>query len=194
MEMASNQETGEIRYSGGARMWQQSNRIEGEEIRIDRVKRTLAASGNVASLLTADDQATDIRAESLFYEDDSDRARYEGSVRLKRDGLRVWAESLDAWFEQDEEGGNRLKSALARGEVEVAESNSKTGRRGYGQTADYRPDEDIVILKGSPAKAVNAQGEQTRGAELTYQIDGDSLHVSGGAQDRAYTYRKEGLK
>ncbi len=194
MEMASNQETGEIRYSGGARMWQQSNRIEGEEIRIDRVKRTLAASVNVASLLTADDQATDIRAESLFYEDDSDRARYEGSVRLKRDGLRVWAESLDAWFEQDEEGGNRLKSALARGEVEVAESNSKTGRRGYGQTADYRPDEDIVILKGSPAKAVNAQGEQTRGAELTYQIDGDSLHVSGGAQDRAYTYRKEGLK
>ena len=194
LEMQSNQETGEIRYTGGARLWQQDNRIEGQEIRIDRSKRTLAASGNVASLLTGDDQPTDIRAESLFYDDERDHARYDGRVRLKRDGLRVWAESLDAQFEEDKDGGNRLKSAFARGEVEVAESNAKTGRRGYGQTADYRPDDDIVVLKGSPAKAVNAQGEQTRGAELTYQIDGDSLHVSGGAQDRAYTYRKEGLK
>ena len=86
------------------------------------------------------------------------------------------------------ETGASLKSAEARGDVEVVQTQS--GQKGFGDTARYDASTEQVILAGTPARAVNAKGEETRGARLTYRIDDEGLRVEGGTEP-AFTVQRQ---
>jgi len=196
--MTTDDKTGLIEYRGEARLWQGANRIEAEVIRIDRNAKRLWAEGSVVSFLReesetegAEGRLIEVRADRLDYADAERIAKYRGAVRFKRDALRVESKELDAQLAErskDDEAG-ALETAEARGEVVIRDL--QTGRQGQSAYALYRPEESSVVLRGEPAVVSNAQGEQTRGAELTYLIDGDSLRVSGDKKERAYTYRRK---
>lgn len=197
LEMTSDDKTGVIEYRGNARLWQGANRIEAAWIRIDRTTKKLHAEGDVVSFLREESRGkepgslVEVRAEQLDYSDAERVAQYRGAVRFRRDDLRVESDELDAQLarETDDQATSTIESAEARGGVRI--SDVETGRQGRSAYALYRPDESSVVLRGKPAAVSNAQGEETRGAELTYLIDGDSLRVSGDENDRAYTFRRK---
>lgn len=197
LKMTSDDKTGIVEYSGDARLWQGANRIEADLIRIDRKAKKLHAEGAVVSFLHEEgegslpDSLVEVRADHLDYSDAERVAQYRGSVRFKREALRVESEELDAQLAEDEGGqeASTIETAEARGSVRI--SDVETGREGRSIYALYRPGDSSVVLRGKPATVSNAQGEETRGAELTYLIDGDSLRVSGEGKDRAYTYRRK---
>jgi lipopolysaccharide export system protein LptA len=194
--MESDSATGVVVYEGEARLWQGRNRIEADRIRIDRQGRVLEAEGKVATLLeeVRDDgrepSLVEVAAQSLRYEDGVRRATYTAGVVLKRSDVVVHADLLVARLrpaEPDRPAG--LESSEAVGGVRIQAVSG--GRRAEAHTAELAQDQETVVLRGEPARAWNAAGEETRGAELTWSSRNDSLRVSGG-EERAYTFRRRG--
>ena len=187
--MSSNQEQGRIVYEGRARLWQKVNRVEANRIIVDRSVKTLDAAGEVRSTLRAAEagaQPALVRSNSLLYGEQERKAQYRGAVQFSRGPLRVTGDELDAYLAG--ETGASLKSAEARGDVEVVQTQS--GQKGFGDTARYDASTEQVILEGTPARAVNARGEETRGARLTYRIDDEGLRVEGGTEP-AFTVQRQ---
>jgi lipopolysaccharide export system protein LptA len=209
--MVSNQRSGLLEYHGKARLWQGTDRVEAQQIRIERHQRKLTAEGNVVSVIAErdEDPAADpgahrtgaaasgrpvqVRADAMQYEEATRRVDYDGHVELQRDALRVKAQELDAWLAPPGQAGNRLEKAVARGSVEIVETttHAKPLRWGFGEQAQFHPAEDKVILAGEPARVINARQDTTRGSELTYYLNDDRLLVLGSPQERSYSLRRK---
>lgn len=196
LAMTSDQQTGRVVYRGQARLWQEANRIEAEEIRIHRLDKALEAEGGVATFLReespeGDGRIVEVRAENLAYAETDRTARYRGGVRMTRGPLAVESEALDAVMADEHNDASSIESAEARGGVRILDRQQ--GNRGTSDKALYFPGGERVELFGSagvPAVAVNRDGEETRGERLTYRIGDDTLQVSGGESGRAYTFRR----
>jgi lipopolysaccharide transport protein LptA len=187
--MSSNQGQGRVVYEGRARLWQKVNRVEADKIVVDRSAKTLDATGAVRSTLRGPEEGAQpalVRSGSLLYREQEREAQYRGAVQLSRGPLRVKGDELDASLTG--ETGASLRSAEARGSVEVLQTES--GRKGFGDKARYDAATEEVILDGTPARAVNARGEETRGARLTYKIDDEGLRVEGG-KEPAFTVQRQ---
>lgn len=187
--MSSDQGQGRIVYKGRARLWQKVNRVEAKRIIVDRSAQTLDAEGEVRSTLRGSEEGALpalVRSKSLLYREQEREAQYRGAVQLARGPLRVKGDELDANLAG--ETGASLQSAEARGGVEVLQTES--GQKGFGDKARYDAATEEVILDGTPARALNARGEETRGARLIYKIDGEGLRVEGG-KEPAFTVQRQ---
>jgi lipopolysaccharide export system protein LptA len=206
--MVSNQRSGLLEYHGKARLWQGADRIEAEQIRIERHQKKLAAEGNVVSVLSEKDEdpaaeqgadpaargrPIEVRADAMQYEEASRQVEYDGHVELRRDMLRVKANELDAWLAPAGGAGSRLEKAVARSSVEVVETvaHGAPPRRGFGERAQFYPSQNKVILEGDPARVINARRDTTQGSELTYYLNDDRLLVLGSSQERSYSLRRK---
>jgi lipopolysaccharide transport protein LptA len=207
--MASNQRSGLLEYHGKARLWQGADRIEAEEIRIERRQKKLTARGNVVSVIGRKDspqegasrtmsgaeggKPIEVRADSMQYEEAARRVEYDGRVELKRGALLVQSRELDAWLAPPGDTANRLEKAAAHGEVKVLEAAAAgaAGRRGFGKRAEYYPGEERVVLEGDPARVVNPRQDTTQGSKLTYFLNDDRLLVLGSPQQRSYSLRRQ---
>ena len=210
--MVSNSESGLLEYRGEARLWQGSDRIEGEQIRIERKRKTLSATGNVVSWLEghgADGKPGKapppirISAQSMDYSEAENLVVYQDGVELLRGQLRVQSDRLEARLRAEDEAkgsessGNKLDQVVATGNVTISETvegnghgRGGRGRSGRGEEGEYYPNTEQVKLRGGPARVTDATGSVTTGAELTYQVNDDRLLVLGRADDRAYTLRR----
>lgn len=187
--MISGERKGLVVYEGHARLWQKENRVEAERIAVDQVAATLEAKGAVRSRLRGSEPGavpTLVSSDELLYREEAKTASYSGSVALSQADLRVRGEELDAVIEGDD--GAELESAEVRGNVEIIQVVS--GRKGFGTRAVYEPGAGQVLLMGDPARAENADGEETRGARLTYRLDVEALLVEGDAEP-AYTVQRQ---
>ncbi len=156
---------------------------------MSRSAKTLDADGNVRSTLQGKEDGAQpalVRAKGLHYSEQEREARYRGAVQLSRGPLRVQGDELDANLSGEE--GASLESAEARGGVRVLQTES--GHEGFGDKARYDAATEEVILDGTPARAVNARGEETRGARLIYKIDDEGLRVEGG-KEPAFTVQRQ---
>jgi lipopolysaccharide export system protein LptA len=180
-----------VRYEGAARLWQGGNRLEGDEIEIDRPARLLRAAGGVVSTLAERDKPqTVIKAARMRYSDPDRIAHYEGSVLLTRPGLTVRSQRLRAYLsgEPSEETAatmpdSGLDRAFAEGSVDIVQKDGSRTRAGKGETADFYAADNRVVLDGAPAELADSQPNQrptlTRGRKLTWFGDTDKLLVDG---------------
>ncbi len=204
--LVSEQEQGLLRYQGKARLWQGTNRIEARDITIDRNAKSLVARGNVRSVIRhrggkrsagvseiGAETPVRVSADSLDYDEVSGKAVYRKQAKLTRDDLTVWSDEIEGLLGagEDEAGGAELQVAFARGKVRIFKAAGETGRgrQGFGSEAEYRPAEDRVELSGSPARLRAADGRETRGARLTYDMGRDRVLVHGDKQQRVHSYR-----
>lgn len=196
MKMLSDQEKGIIEYHGQARLWQDDNRVEAEHIKIDRGAQVLTANRNVMTSLTENGPpggapgTVTVRAADLRYDRNSRRAVFDGQVDFRRERLRVLSDRLIAILAGGAGEAESIAGATATGDVKIFETVAGSDRTGFGERAVYDSEAATIVLAGRPARVVYAGGDETRGAELTYSLDGDSLRVSGQGADRAYTYRR----
>ena len=206
--LVSEQEQGLLRYHGRARLWQGTNRIEARDITIDRHAKSLVARGNVRSVIrhrggersaraseAGEETPIWVSADSLDYDEASGKAVYRKQAKLIREDLTVWSDEIEGLLGNDEDkgGGAELQVAFARGRVRIFKAAAAAGpeRQGFGREAKYRPAEDRIELSGSPARLRAADGRETRGARLTYDMGRDRVLVHGDEQQRVHSYRPD---
>jgi len=207
-----------LRYRNSARLWQDGNSVEAQEIEVDREKKTLRAHGSVVSVLTEDDQPSEsgpssgqsekppsaqppgrrlvrVTSDSLIYTDQDRRAYYVGHVILQRERMLIRAASLEAYLrpqEQVENGESRIDRAVAEGKVEIVETplEKRMPRKASAEHAEYYSSEEKIILRGGNPVLEQPGRGFTRGSELTYYLDDDRLLVNGRPGARSQTREK----
>jgi len=178
-----------IQYDGKARAWQGANAVNGEQIIINQETHVMEAHGKVltqfADKNTKSGPAlfTVVHAQDLDYSSESRIANYRGGVHMDRPNLAVDSRVLRAHL-KDSDSDSSLEKAFAEGAVKIEStiSNGRTKRKrtGDGEHGEYYVNEQKVILKGTPcATLVDTVSGRTRGPQLTYGINNDSLRVDG---------------
>ncbi len=173
-----------IQYRGHAVLWQGANRIQGDQVVIDRSRRRLTAQGNVSTQLVDDSapgkaaQLTLVKAAELVYTDADRQMIYTGGVVLNRPDMNITSARLRALLaEPDAE--SRIERLYADGKVKIVQTLPGRTRTGTGEHAEYIAIEDRVVLRGGNPQFEDTRSGVTRGAELTYFTRDDTLLVNG---------------
>ena len=167
-------------YSGAARVWQEGNSLQGEEIVLDRLARQLRATGNVMARFTqrpagpaSRPVVTAITAASLVLDDAQGVGRYRDRVHLTREDAVLTADAMDAYL-LEREGGRTLDRIEARGSVAIKKAQSF----GTAGSALYQAGRDTLVLEDEEglAEVVDAAtGRTLRGRTLTFDLAGDRI-------------------
>ncbi|HYM12731.1 MAG TPA: LptA/OstA family protein, partial [Bryobacterales bacterium] len=204
-----------LHYHGSARLWQEGNSVQAQEIDLDRNERTLHANGNVVSILVEDQspapaaarapagaaapqsvpRLVTVTADSLLYTDADRRAYYTGRVVMHRDRMLIRSGELEAFLrpQQDvQRGESRIERLLARNHVDLVETAPEKGapRRARAEQAEYFSGEEKITLRGGTPTIEQPGRGSTKGAELTYYVDDDRLLVNGGPGARSETHQR----
>ncbi len=170
-------------YTGSARAWQEGNSLQAEEIVVDQVARQLRGTDRVMGRWTqrqAGEGAaggrpvvTSITARSVVFEGEPGVARYRGDVQLSRPDARLTADAMDAYL-KEKDGRRDLDRVEATGSVALKRDSGF----GTGHEAEYRADENLLVLKDPDglAEVVDAAtGRTLRGRTLTFDLAGDRI-------------------
>jgi lipopolysaccharide export system protein LptA len=188
--MVSTERNRKVVYEGGAMLWQSSNRLQAQRVEIDRGQQRLHAAGGVVSQFLdkkpdakkkAEPVLTIVRAATLDYSDKDKLALYKGGVRLVRDGMDVKSSQLRAYLKENKEGSDdsSLDRAFADGAVEIFQAQPGRTRRGSAEHAEYYVADERVVLRGGHPQMIDSVKGATRGKQLTYWANNDSLQVDG---------------
>lgn len=183
-----------LEYRGGARIWQGRNRIDADKIILDQETVAVRATGHVTTAWvdggSGDGDRPElsvVAAEEMVYAESSGNAVFRGGVDFLGGGMRALSDELRTSLGGAPENGPA--SAIATGDVRIAQFATGAGTRGFGSRAEFRLADSEVVLTGEPARVLGPDGTETRGGQLTFRATGDSLLVLGHGADRAYMYR-----
>ena len=189
-------------YTGAARGFRGTNRLEAERIAVSQAKGELEATDSVRTTLpqkaspsvvgdeTGDDQErgggepakpqlTYTRAGRLLYRSKDEVLTYTKEVVMTSGDFVLRGEKVDVNFE---EGGETVKQIDAEGNVEI---ESATGKA-RGEKATYVPAREEVHVSGE--RATLEDGDKvTEGKELTFFLSDDKIFIDGREQRRTKT-------
>lgn len=190
----------QIHYTGNAVVWQTSNRIQGDQIDIDRDKKSLIADGHVTTEFLDKPKAdapapakpaqpvfTIVKAPHLVYTDPDRLATYNGGADFWRPALTVKSATLKAYLNPDDsDADSRINHALADGKVEIVEFVAADHRQRVGNSehAEYYTEEGKIILTGGDPKLNDSKRGNTKGDKLTYYTDPNRLEVDGAPEKK----------
>jgi lipopolysaccharide export system protein LptA len=184
--MNTTDENSNIRYEGGALIWQGANRLQADRISIDRKQGRIVAEGSVVSQLA--DKAekkkkapvfTIVKAPRMVYSDKDRLAHYSGNSELTQANTIVTAREIRAFLKQGE--GSSLDRAFADGSVKIVQSTASRTRTGVAEHAEYYPADGRILLNGGAPELNDSVEGVTRGRQLTYFANNDRLLVEGAA-------------
>ncbi len=194
-------------YTGAARGFRGSNRLEADRIAVAQIKGELEATDSVRTTLPQkaspkvgsegpadnDDgetearggrkevtpQLTHTRAGHLFYRSKDQLLTYTKAVEMKSGDFLLRGERVDVNLQ---EGGEGVKQIYAEGNVEI---ESTTGKA-RGDKATYVPEREEIRVSGE--RATLEDGDKlTEGKELTFFLSDDKIFVDGREQRRTKT-------
>jgi len=170
-------------YQGTARVWQEGNSIQAEEIVVEQQSRQLRATNNVMARFTQRRPATSgppgrpvvtvITSGSMVYDDAQAIGRYRDNVHLTREDTALTSDAMDAYL-KDRSGVRELDRIEAEGSVAVKRAQAF----GTARSAEYRQDDDTLILRDESGLATvvdSATGRTLRGRTLTFDLTGDRI-------------------
>ncbi|MDP9268171.1 MAG: LPS export ABC transporter periplasmic protein LptC [Acidobacteriota bacterium] len=203
--------TGQARYSGGARLWQGANIVEGPTIDFDRERRTLVAQGTAAQpvstvFVQADKKGkltpVNVTARKLTYSDQTRQAKFEGGVVLKGTDTTITAEHAEVFLKPRsgasgsqppvaERGASQLEKIVAEGGIEIRQAT----RRAVGTKLVYTAADGRFVLTGSEGKSpsiFDAERGTVTGDSLTFYSHDDKVVV--GSRDSSRTVTQTRVK
>jgi len=196
--LAVERKTSVAKYSGGSRLWQGANIVEGSAIEFDRDRRSVVAQGGgkrVSCVFVQQDKAgrqtpVVITAARLSYVDHQRRAFFGGGVIAKgadvtvnADQVEVVLQPRDGGAKQESEGPSQLNSIIASGHVSIQQPS----RRATGEKLVYTADESKFVLTGGPPLVADAQRGTIRGESLTFYSRDDRVLVESSGNTRTVT-------
>jgi lipopolysaccharide export system protein LptA len=195
--MNAQQLTGLAHYTGGARLWQGSNIVEGQTIDFDQKNRTIVALGDrkrpVSSVFLQVDgkgkaSTMLVTAPKLNYADNERQARYSGGVTARGEDGVMTADHADVFLNAASAsrtaGPSQLDHITASTRVLVQQQE----RRAEGEKLVYTAaNGSFVMTGGSPVLSDPVNGT-VRGDSLTFYSHDDRVVVEGKGSSRTVTH------
>lgn len=158
-------------YNGNARGWQDNNYVRGDRIFIDQAAGKLLANGNVQSVLydaklkqkgKESTVPVSAAAGSLAYDRTTRVLQYRTAVDIRQGTDRITSGSADVYLSEN----NDVAKTVAETNVVI----TQPARRGTGDWAQYTAEDEVAILRGSPATVTDAENGSSQSAQLTFYM------------------------
>jgi LPS export ABC transporter protein LptC/lipopolysaccharide transport protein LptA len=158
-------------YAGNARAWQENNYVRADKIFLRQKQGQLVAEGTVQSLLynakrKEGGKETNVpvyaSAGKLVYNRDNRTLRYETDVDIRQGTDRITAGVANVLMNER----NDVSQTVAENNVVVTQPN----RKASGDYAQYNTAEEIVVLRGNPARIEDAENGSSQGGQVTVYL------------------------
>ena len=190
-------------YTGNARAWQENNYVRSDKLFLQQKQGQLTADGTVQSVLynakhKENGKESNVpvyaAAQKLIYNRENRVLRYEKDVDIRQGTDRITAGSADITMNEK----NELSQTVAENNVVVTQPN----RRAVGDYAQYTAADEVIKLRGNPAKIEDSENGSTQGAEVTVYTrekrfvgenkqSGGKPETSGGRIRSVYKVKKQ---
>lgn len=173
-------------YTGNARGWQENNYVRGDKLTIFQKQGRLSVEGNVQSLLydvkrkeNGKETTTPVYASSrnLTYTREDRLLRYETDVDIRQGKDRITSGLAKIYLSEANE--------LSRTEMENSVVITQPNRKAVGDYAHYNASDEIVILKGNPARVDDAENGTSQGSQMTVYLRENRVVGEGGSKQNA---------
>jgi lipopolysaccharide export system protein LptA len=194
--MNAQQSTGVAHYTGGARLWQNSNIVEAQTIDFDQKARTIVAKGDrkhpVSSVFLQVDgkgkaSTMLVTAPSLSYADTERQARYSGGVTARGQDAVMTADHVDVFLDAASAsraaGPSQLDHITASTRVLVQQQE----RRAEGDKLVYTAATGSFVMTGGSPMLSDPVNGTVRGDSLTFFSHDDRVVVEGSGSSRTVT-------
>jgi lipopolysaccharide export system protein LptA len=166
--------------SGAASLWQDDSSLFAESITLSDVDKTVNAVQSVRAVLApsrgskgTEREASTVSARRLLYRDTDRSGRFEGGVTVTRGaGWRATGGESTAWLGKD----RGVDCMEISGDVDLADRAA--GRTARAEKAVDYPKQGKTLLWGTPARVIDASGNQVAGAILTIFDRGRSVEIT----------------
>ncbi len=158
-------------YTGNARAWQDNNYVRAEKLLIQQQEGTMFAEGKVQSMIydttrtvAGKKSKTPVyaAADKMFYQNKTNSVRYENNVDIRQGTDRIVAGIANVYLDKN----SQLKQTVVERNVVITQPN----RRASGTYARYTASDESVILRGNPAKVVDAENGSSSGKEMVVYL------------------------
>jgi len=175
--MRTEGDAGRIIYTGRPLLHYGENKIESDNLEIDPNLKGFVASGSVTSqfVMTTEEGVVlnQIIASSLEIDSANKKALFSGDVVATTERWTIRAPTVELYFEGPNlETLNRVHSA---GGIEI-EGGKRSAK---GDTADYFPKENKVVVYGNDARIIDPGRGKAIGRKLTFYLGDDRLLIEG---------------
>lgn len=173
-------------YTGNARAWQENNYLRGDRLVITQKEGRLQAEGNVQSLLydvkrkeNGKESNVPVYASSkkLTYTRDNRILLYENEVDIRQGKDRITGGMAKIYLTEGNE--------LTRTEVEKDVIITQPNRRAVADYAQYNASDEIVILRGNPARVEDAENGASQGSQMTVYLKENRVVGEGKSKQNA---------
>jgi lipopolysaccharide export system protein LptA len=218
--------SGHVVYSGHARLWQGESVLQADQITVWRDEKKMQATGNVVAVFpqtsgptlkpvsqsskasgNASGRASGptlwlVRAPSLTYWNDQNKARLEGGVLATSQQGSLESPTLDVFLgpvtnaapsnptsgqrpgaQAGTAGTGQLSRILAQGGAVVRQGD----RRGVADQAEYTSSDQKFVLSGGKPTLTDGSGNTTAGRSLTFFVASDTILIDSQAGSRTLT-------
>ncbi|MEO7658004.1 MAG: LptA/OstA family protein, partial [Pyrinomonadaceae bacterium] len=165
-------------YTGNARGWQENNYVRGNQLFIDQTAGRFTANGGVQSLIhnanlkmKGKDSLvpTSASADSMAYDRNNNILQYRSNVDIRLGSDRITAGLANLYLDEK----NELSKTVVENNVVITQTN----RRASGDWAQYSADDDVAILRGSPAVVTDPENGSTQSGQVTFSMRDNRITV-----------------
>lgn len=158
-------------YTGSARGWQENNFVRADKFFIQEPQGMFFADGSVSSLLydakrkengktaTAPVYASSLK---MSYNRDSRVLHYENNVDIRQGTDRITGGVANVFLSD--------RNEVSRTDVENSVVVTQPNRKATGDFAQYITADEVVVLRGNPARVDDAENGSSSGAQLTVYL------------------------
>lgn len=173
-------------YSGNARGWQDNNYVRGDRISMDQAAGKFFAEGSVQSMIynaklkqkgRDSSVPTSASAGSLAYDRGNRILQYRTNVDIRQGTDRITAGSADVFLNER----NELSKTIAETNVVITQPS----RRASGDWAQYSSDDEVAILRGSPAIVNDQENGASQSGQLTFSMRDNRVIADGKTKQNA---------
>lgn len=170
-------------YSGNARAWQDNNYVRADKLTIRQKDGKFFADGSVQSTLYDAKQTKNGKSSSvpvfasaarMDYDRNANLVRYRENVDIRQGTDRMIAEVADVYLNKE----NELSKTVAEKGVVI----TQPGRKATGDWVQYTADDELAILRGSPASVSDAVNGSTQAAVLNFHMRENRVVSEGKAK------------
>ncbi len=173
-------------YTGNARGWQDKSYVRAAKFTIRQPQGQFDADGGVQSLLydvkrKENGKETTIpvsaSSSSMTYLRDSRLLRYVDSVDIRQGSDRITGGKADVYLDENNE--------LSKTEVEKNVVVTQPKRRATGDFASYTAANEVVVLRGNPARVEDAEQGTSQGGQMTVYLRENRVNTEGRSQQNS---------